>query len=482
VEAATEHGSLLTALEVGRRDVVALVGGGGKTAALQLLAEECLAANGDRRVLATTTTAMFLTELQRVAPVIVQPSLPRLTAELEARFTRGLPATAARASGQDGKVVGLPSNWVDELWTKGIIDQVIVEADGSRGASLKAFATYEPQVPSTATLIVQVAGMDVLGMPLSGPHVHRAQLLAGSLGVPVGSEVTPTLLARALREQLLVLRERWPGARHVTLLNKVESADVRAAAVSLALELLAFSRDDGEATSPHSVIVGSVRRRSFDRIVERGHHQPRMVQVQSPPRPAPIVSAIVLAAGRATRMGRQKLLLPVGEQSMLRRVVTAATASAVAEVIVVVGSEAEDVAGSLRDLPVRIVDNSDYAQGMSTSLGAGLKAARSDCEAVIFLLGDQPFVTPALVDMLICRFAETRAPVVRPVINGRETHPVLMAAEVFPEVLEQGGDLGGREVVRRHRNKLEVITLDDPWLGRDIDTLDDYEAAIRPES
>ncbi len=204
--------------------------------------------------------------------------------------------------------------------------------------------------------------------------------------------------------------------------------------------------------------------------------------MQSLSRPLPIVSAIVLAAGRATRMGAQKLLLPVGEQPMLRRVVKAAMASAVAEVIVVVGSEAEHVAGSLRDLPVHIVDNPDYAQGMSTSLGAGLKAARSDCEAVIFLLGDQPFVTPALVDMLICRFAETGAPVVRPVINGRETHPVLMAAELFPEILEQEGDLGGREVVRRHRNKLELVLLDDSRLAMDIDTPDDYEAATRPES
>ncbi len=100
-----------------------------------------------------------------------------------------------------------------------------------------------------------------------------------------------------------------------------------------------------------------------------------MVQVQSLSRRAPIVSAIILAAGRATRMGGQKLLLPVGEQSVLRRVVKAAMGSAVAEVIVVVGSEAENVAGSLRDLPVHIVDNSDYAQGMSTSLRAGLKVS-----------------------------------------------------------------------------------------------------------
>jgi probable selenium-dependent hydroxylase accessory protein YqeC len=272
VQAATEHGSLLAALEVGRRDVVALVGGGGKTAALQLLTEECLAANGERRVLATTTTAMFLAELQRVAPVIVQALLPRLTAQLEERFTGERSIAAARAIGRDGKVVGLPTEWVDELWATGMIDQLVVEADGSKGASLKAFAAYEPQVPSATTLVVQVAGMDLLGMPLSEPHVHRASLLAELLGVPLGSTVTPTMLAKALRAQMRFLRERWPGARHVTLLNKAEGADVRAAALGLALELLASVGDDGEGAAPHSVIVGSVRRHSFCRIVEREQH------------------------------------------------------------------------------------------------------------------------------------------------------------------------------------------------------------------
>lgn len=266
MQTATEHGSLLTALEIGHRDVVALVGGGGKTAALQLLVEECLAASDECRVLATTTTAMLLTELQAVAPVVVQSVLPCLKTELEQQFTRRRSTAAARAISEDGKVVGLPAEWIDELWATGMIDQVVIEADGSRGASLKAFAAHEPQVPSTTTLIVQVAGMDVLGMPLCEPHVHRARLLADLLGVPVGSTVTPGLVAKALRAQLRVLGERWPGARLVTLLNKAEAADARAAALSVARELLTSSGDDGAGAPPHSAIVGSVRERCFGRL------------------------------------------------------------------------------------------------------------------------------------------------------------------------------------------------------------------------
>jgi molybdenum cofactor cytidylyltransferase len=482
VQAATQHGSLLAALEVGRGDVVALVGGGGKTAALQLLVEECLAAGDSRRVLATTTTAMLLTELQGIAPLVVQPLLPRLKADLEEHLGRSRSATAARALGPDGKVLGLPTEWIDELWASGPIDQVVVEADGSRGASLKAFAPYEPQVPSTTALLVQVAGMDVLGLPLAEPHVHRAYLLADLLDVPIGSMITPGLLAKAIGAQLRILRERWPMARRVTLLNKAESADAQAAALSLARELLTSARDNGPGVPPHSVVVGSVRERRFDRLSAPERGQEGTSYAEGLTRRPPIVSAIILAAGRATRMGGQKVLLPVGDRSMLRRVVDAATGSAAAEVIVVVGSDALDVAGTLRDLPVGIVENPDFAQGMSTSLRAGLRAARSDCEAVIFLLADQPFVTPAAVDMLIARFAATGALVVRPVINGREAHPVLMAAGLFLEILEQEGDRGGREVIRGHRNELELVPLDDSRMAMDIDTPDDYEAATRPES
>ena len=144
--------------------------------------ESCLACTALRKrasisAMGSVTTAMLLTELLRVAPVIVQSLLPRLEAELQERLTGERSAAAARAIGRDGKVVGLPTEWVDELWATGMIDQLVVEADGSRGASLKAFAAHEPQAPSTTTLMVQVVGMDVLGMRLSEPHVHRAELL-----------------------------------------------------------------------------------------------------------------------------------------------------------------------------------------------------------------------------------------------------------------------------------------------------------------
>lgn len=189
------------------------------------------------------------------------------------------------------------------------------------------------------------------------------------------------------------------------------------------------------------------------------------------------ISAIVLAAGRSTRMGVQKLLLPLGGRPIVRWVVDAALASKAAETIVVVGHDGVLVAEALKDRPVNAVANPDYAAGMSTSLRTGLLEIADDCDGVVILLGDQPFVTPGLLDVLIDRFAKTRNAVVRPSVGGRPANPVLMSAALFPEILEQRGDVGGREVIARHLAEVCLVPVDDPGVVVDIDSNADYEAA-----
>lgn len=192
-----------------------------------------------------------------------------------------------------------------------------------------------------------------------------------------------------------------------------------------------------------------------------------------------LVSAIVLAAGRGRRMGTQKLLLPLGGRQVLQWVVDAALGARVIETIVVVGHDADAVSASLGERAVRVVTNPSYGEGMSTSLAAGVRAARADSEAAIFLLGDQPFVTSDLVDRLVAGFAESGAWIVRPELGGRPIHPVLISAALFPEILEQRGDVGGREVVRRHPDRQVTVAIEEHRVALDIDTFEDLDAAVR---
>ncbi len=264
----TEHHTLVEALSLGSRELVAMVGSGGKTGALQLLAQE--SSRRGTQVIATTTTAMLLRDLEVLGPVLAESSRSALWARLDAALVEDGRVSVARGFGEEGKVVGLPVEWVDELWAAGWVDYIFVEADGSRGMPLKAFGDQEPQVPSTATIIVQVAGLDVLGAPLAEPHVHRAELLSAALGVPLGAVVTGEVFVQALQVQLRSLTRHWPAARIVTLLNKAEEFDARRAGVELAGEILARFGDGDERLAPETVVVGSVRERAFMRVTISG--------------------------------------------------------------------------------------------------------------------------------------------------------------------------------------------------------------------
>ena len=261
--------TLAGAIGVGRGDVVALVGAGGKTSALRLLAAELSVGGG--RVLATTTTAMLLREMAAVGPVLVLEDHGGQAAGLRDVSADRRWAAVARAELEGGKVAGLSPAAVDRLWALGSADCLIVEADGSRGLPLKAFGPHEPQVPSVTTTLVLVGGLDALGAPLVEDRVHRADVLASTLQIPIGSVVTPRVMADAVRAQVVRLRQSRAGRRIVVLLNKADGPDSRAAGLEVA-QLLLGREDDGVArrdaadlpigtrdVRPDSVVVCSLR-------------------------------------------------------------------------------------------------------------------------------------------------------------------------------------------------------------------------------
>lgn len=261
--------TLTDALGVGRGDVVALVGAGGKTSALRMLAAELSV--GDGRVLSTTTTAMLLHEMAALGPVLILEDHGRPAVGLEDVVRDKRWAAVALSECEGGKVAGLAPATVDRLWALGPADYLVVEADGSRGLPFKAFGPHEPQVPAVATTIVDVAGLDALGVPLTEEHVHRADVLASTLGIPLGSRVTARVLADGLRAHVGRLRRGSVGCRVVVLLNKADSPDAQAAGLDIAQRLLGRQSaavgpgGEGEGVAggsgerPDSVLVCSLR-------------------------------------------------------------------------------------------------------------------------------------------------------------------------------------------------------------------------------
>src|SRR5262249_58461526 len=117
----------------------------------------------------------------------------------------------------------------------------------------------------------------------------------------------------------------------------------------------------------------------------------------------------------------------------------------------------------------RVVINADYAQGMSTSIQAGLRALPSDAEAAMIVLGDQPYVAPRTMALLVAEFRRTHPPALVPVHDGKRGNPVVISAALFPAVMDLRGDDGFRSIAGRYR-VAEIAVDDDDGILRDVDT------------
>jgi len=188
---------------------------------------------------------------------------------------------------------------------------------------------------------------------------------------------------------------------------------------------------------------------------------------------APVIAAIVLAAGLASRMGLNKLTAILRGKPLLRHAVEAALGSHASRVVVVTGNAEADTKAALSGLPVHFVHNPDFRHGLSTSLKAGIREVRDGFDGAVVLLGDMPGVGSALIDSLIAAFGpdEGRAIVVA-THDGKRGNPVLWAQRFFPEILAIEGDVGAKHLIAANDESVCEVEADDDGPIVDIDTPD----------
>ena len=192
------------------------------------------------------------------------------------------------------------------------------------------------------------------------------------------------------------------------------------------------------------------------------------------------VAALILAAGKSSRMGNaNKLLAPLGSAPMIAGVAEAAIASRARPVVVVTGFEADKVATALAGLAVEIVHNPDYVRGMSTSLRTGIGALRETGVAgALVLLGDMPRVTAATLDRLIAAFEQSGGRAICiPEADGQRGNPLLWPADLFAAMAGLSGDKGAKELLARHPDRIEVVTAPAREILADVDTPADLAKA-----
>jgi molybdenum cofactor cytidylyltransferase len=192
-----------------------------------------------------------------------------------------------------------------------------------------------------------------------------------------------------------------------------------------------------------------------------------------------LVSALLLAAGKSERMGQNKLLLPWDGGTVLQRTLDNLLASRAGEVIVVLGSRAQEIADTIGDRKVVVVMNPNYARGMSTSLVSGLGMVSQAANFVLVALGDQPLITAHIYKKLIETALAPDKGMVVPTYQGERGNPILVSTGYRSDLLMQSGDIGGRELLKTYPDDVLEVPVDSESILVNINTKEEYEKRLK---
>ncbi len=192
----------------------------------------------------------------------------------------------------------------------------------------------------------------------------------------------------------------------------------------------------------------------------------------------PFITGLVLAAGASTRLGRPKQLLPFGGTTMLGRVVAETCAAAgLDQVVVVIGGAAAAVRRQVDFGTAAVVENPEFTEGCASSYRTGLAAVDPRAEAVVVLLGDQPGLDRAVVDLVAAEWRRARPPIMLASYRGRLGHPMIFARSLFESLAALRGDKAAWKLVDAHPDRVHPVVVDRPS-PLDVNTWEEYEALL----
>lgn len=432
--------------------VVTICGAGGKTSLLETLGRE-LSLQG-RRVILTTTTRIFKPETY---PCVIGEDFARVTEVLAERFPAHSPVVLGVRISDDHKLIGIDPAWPQALLDQDICDDVIVEADGAARKPIKGYASYEPVLPPSSTVLIPVLGYDALGIPIDAEHVHRPEAFCTLTGARSGDRITVDHFLTAMAHMIRLGQEKCPQAVIVPVVNKVDLAQdtqqireiVQKFPLVDAVDRLLFTHLKGDPSVQFS----------FGRI--QGVFEPE-------------ISVVILAAGGSVRMGRPKLALPLQEKTLFELAMAPVLASGIRDIVVVTGEDSAWIRGKIPS-DIRIVVNPRSREGIATSLQAGISAVSSRSQAILFSLGDQPFVTAEVYRMLIEHYRRHMKALTFPVFGRKRGNPVLFDRRLWSALMALQGDEGGRQIFASVPDQEKAgVTVLCPGILQDIDTPEEY--------
>ena len=433
---------LVKRFRLSEKSRIALVGSGGKTT---LMFE--LARNFQSRVILSTSTHMTQDQLDgadRHLQVNDLGDIPDPSEDVQGDillFT-GPPVETNRVKGLDSEqlkmLLELADSWDCPL---------IIEADGARKLPLKAPADHEPPIPDFINVVITVIGLSGLGKPLNENWVHRPDLFSRLVDLPLEAEINSHHLVKALISNEGGLKNIPSRAKKILFINQIDSFP----------NWKTFHTQLDTLLDHYQAVAFGVLE---DQMLLEVHHQ---------------TAGIILAGGGSTRFGEPKQLLDWKGIPLVRHIVEIARQAGLSPILVVTGDVHEEIKKILGD-EEKIIHNRDWQTGQSSSVRAGINGLPDNVGAAVFLLVDQPLISPELIKLLLNKHARSQAEILYPEIDDRAGNPVLFDRFVFEELVRLEGDQGGRAIFSKFSP--QSVVWDDPASQQDIDSPEDYQRLL----
>lgn len=434
-------------IDLNERELICFVGAGGKTTTMFNLAKELK--DLGKKVLISTTTAIFYPEEDQYDEIIVIDNPQNFV--FRNNISSASITVIAKEENPIGKLKGIERDLISEIFTKGIFDYILVEADGSKRKPIKAPAYYEPVIPRLSTKVVGVIGLDSLYKKIDNKHVHRPEIFCNITNSNMDDIITEEIVLRLITDEKGLFKNNGIVFKKYLFLNKAENKERRKSGFIIK-DMIESSNFKIE-----KIIITSM-------INKKSYHN---VKVN--------ITGIILASGFSRRMGKQKLLLEIEETPIVEKVIKSVKASQIDDVILVYRDARIKSIASEHD--IKALYNKKAHRGQSEAIKLGVSNSSKDTDGYMFFVGDQPFLQALVIDKIIDTYKKENKMIVIPKYNNKKGNPVLFSSELKESLLKLDGDIGGRSIIKTIDDvDIAYVQFDDEKLGLDIDTLEEYLA------
>lgn len=193
----------------------------------------------------------------------------------------------------------------------------------------------------------------------------------------------------------------------------------------------------------------------------------------------PEIRALILAAGESSRTSTPKMLLPFGSMTLIERVIENTLSSDISGVTVILGAWQDELMSAIRHLNVSLVINEDFKKGMLSSVIRGIKSLPAGTDAAFIIPGDHPFIPGSLLDGMAEAYKQSGKGIIIPVVGGKRGHPLLADVKYFGEIEKLDANVGLRALADKFSRDVYEYPAEDKMILFDIDTLEDYDRAIK---